>query len=255
MRSLPVYLGRGLGIALGVIVTTMAQGQTIVVARAEQNQAPPPVAKPPAGSVHRMVILQGSQRTVHYITTGNLSSADTLAAYQLERAENDLAYVKDLQRLKGLYAHNERLMEPQRLYVQEQLYGTQIRYGGTSAGYGRTGYSGGWGTGGLYTPYGYVTGYGYPGATVGYLGSSWGSVTRSLQFGMGDEGRVKTALAPVLAHDASPDYAAAAVRAYDAAVARASASPVLSRDLGLPKSASAPKGQPSSPKGSKASPR
>jgi hypothetical protein len=230
----------------------MAHGQQITVARKRAEQAPPPRAAEPApASVHRMVILQGPNRSVHYITSANLSSGDRLAAYDLERAENALTYHGDLQSLKQQYVNSERILEPQRLYVQEQLYGTQIRYGGSSVGY----YGGGGGYGGLgyagYYPYYGFGGYGYPGAIVGSLGSSSYSVTRSLQYGMGDEGRFKNAMVQVIARDASLGHTAA-MRDYDAAMGRASASPILSRDLALPKStAPAAPQEPSFKKGSK----
>jgi hypothetical protein len=61
------------------------------------------------------------------------------------------------------------------------------------------------------------------------------SVTRSLQFGMGDEGRFKDAMVQVIASQASPEYAASVVRGYDAAVARAASSPALAKALSLRK--------------------
>ena len=253
MRSCPVHLSRGLGVVFGVILATMAHGQQIIVAPKRAEQAPPPrPAEPAPASVHRMVILQGPNRSVHYITSANLSSGDRLAAYDLERAENALTYHSDLQSLKQQYVNSERILEPQRLYVQEQLYGTRISYGGSSVGYyGGGGSYGGLGYAGGYYPYYGFGGYGYPGAIIGSLGSSSYSVTRSLQYGMGDEGRFKDAMVQVIARDASSDHGAA-LRNYDAAMGRASASPILSRDLALPKSSApaAPK-EPSFQKGGK----
>jgi hypothetical protein len=139
-------LGCGLGIVLGiVVVAATAHSQTITVARAAQQKAPPKAEPaPPPASVHKIVVFDGPNRSVHYVTAGKVTTADRLAANELERTENALAYYGDLQRLKQQYVGSERVMEPQRRYVQEQLYGTQIRYGGSSAGYG--GYSyGGWG--------------------------------------------------------------------------------------------------------------
>src|SRR5690349_7352511 len=147
MRLLPVHLGRGLGVVLGAVLTATAHGQTITIARAAQPKAPPPTVAPapfPA-SVHKLVVFEGPNRSVHYITAGNVSTADRLAAYELERAENALTYYHDLQRLKQQYVNSERILEPQRRYVREQLYGTQIRYGGSSVGYGGYRSGGGWG--------------------------------------------------------------------------------------------------------------
>ncbi len=249
MRSLPVHLGRGLGLLLGVVVTATAQGQPIVVAHSARAKAPAAkdtADRTPPGSVHRIVVFEGANRSVHYVTSGALSTADRLAAFDLERAENELTYIHDLQRLKQQYVNSERIMEPQRRYVQEQLYGTQIRYGGSNTsyggyggyGYGGNGYGGygygGYGSSGIYSPYAFG-GLGYRRSPSGSVGSTSYSVVRSLQFGMGDEGRLKNAMVSVLAREASSDYADAALRRYDTAAGRAASSATLSRDLSLRK--------------------
>jgi hypothetical protein len=241
MCLFPVPLSRGLGALLAVIVgTTMAHGQQITVVRAAPEKASPPAA------VHKIVVFEGPNRSVHYVASGNVSAADRLAAYDLERAENALTYARDLQRLKQQYVNSERILEPQRRYVQEQLYGTQISYAGSSAGYGGYG-----GYGGGYYPYVFGS-YGYPRGFGGYTSATSYSVVRSLQFGMGDEGRFKDAMVQVIAGEASGNYGASALRDYDAAAARAAASPLLSRDLALQKgpTASAPR-EPSFTKGDK----
>jgi hypothetical protein len=256
MCSFPVLLSRGLGILLGVVVTTMAHGQQSKVAPASSEKAPPPAA------VHRMVIQEGPNRRVHYITTGNISASDREAAYNLERAENELTYAHDLQRLKQQYVNSERVLEPHRRAVQQRLYGLRTQSGSYSATSYSPGADGGY-AGGYY---GYPSGYypffnngwgygsgGYPGGVYSWLGTSWDSTARSLQYGVGDEGRMKNALVQVIAQEATPSHAAAAVRDYDAAAARAAASPVLSRDLGLSKSAAAaPAEEPKLTKGGKA---
>lgn len=261
MCSFPVLLGRGLGILLGVVVTTMAHGQQNKVAPERPEKAPPPAG------VHRMVIQEGPNRRVHYITTGNISTSDRLAAYNLERFENDLTYLHDLQRLKQQYVNSERILEPQRRAVQQRWYGVREQTGDYAAaayspgGYGYVGgyygypygyfpfYNNGWGYG-----YGGYGGHGgYPGGVYGWLGKSWDTMDRSLQYGVGDEGRMKNALVQVIAQDATPSRTAAAVRDYDAAAARAADSPILSRDLGLSKSAAAaPAREPKYTKGAKA---
>lgn len=252
MYSFPVLLGRGLGILLGAVVTTMAYGQ--------QNNAPAVPEKAPSPiSVHRMVIREGPNQRVHYITTGNISTGDRIAAYNLEAAENGLSYARDLQRLKQQYVTSERILEPQRRAVQQELYGKRIQY----SGYGATYYSPGIGSFGAIAgyygnPYGYGGGWGY--GRGGYsrggyatLGSNSYSVVRSLQFGVGDEGRMKSALVQVIAKEASASYLSGAVRDYENAAARAGASPILSRDLGLPKTAApAPSKEQSFPKGEQA---
>lgn len=215
MRLFPVLLGRGLGIALGVIVTTMAHGQQSNVAPARPEKTPPPAG------VHRMVIQQGPNRSVHYIVSGNASNDDRVAAYNLERSENDLSYLRDLQALKQQYVNSERTLEPQRRIVQQQLYGMRTQ----SGNYGATYYSPGSGFGYVGGYYGYPGGYypffnngwgggygygSYPGGVYGSLGTSWNSTARSLQYGMGNEGVMKNALVQVIAQDASSGHAASA---------------------------------------------
>jgi hypothetical protein len=271
MSTLPVYLSRGLGIVLGLVVATMAHGQQIVVSTAQQEKAPPTrAADTTPGSVHRMVIQEGPNRQVRYFATGNLSASDRLATYDLERAENELSYLRDLQRLKNQYVQSERTMEPQRRIVQQQLYGKRTHYGSSNTSYvnyGSYGYGiyGGYGYPGVtgynvgypfwhagYAGYGGYGGYGYPGGAMGSVGTNSYSEDRSLQYGIGDEGRMKTALVQSVARDATPENAAAALRNYEAAVERAATSPVLSRDLGLKKSSNAaPSQAPTYTKGSK----
>ncbi len=234
MRSFPVHLSRGLGVLLATVAATMAHGQQSPAVRPAPAKAPPPQVLVPPASVHKMVILEGPNRSVHYITVGNLSTSDRLTAYELQRAENDLTYLSDLQSLKQQYVNSERILEPQRRYVQEQLYGTQIRYGGSSSAYGSYGNNGGGYGYGSYYPYYGIFGYGR-GSYAGYAGSSSYAVTRSLQFGMGDEGRFKNAMVQVIARDAAPQDVGAALRNYDSVLGRAASSAVLSRDLGLQK--------------------
>ena len=256
MYSFPVLLSRGLGIVLGVVVTSMAHGQ--------QDKAPAAPKKAPPGSVHRMVIREGPNQRVRYITIGNLSASDLKAAYNLERAENELTYARDLQRLKQQYVNSERILEPKRRAVQQQLYGMRTN----SSSYGATSYSpgsGGFGYVGGYAgyPYGYFpfynngwgrgygSGYGYGGSYRSFGSSSY-SETHSLQYGMGDEGRMKNALVQVIASEASLSHAAGALRDYEDAAAHAAASPILSRNLGLTKSAApAPSRETKFTKGSK----
>jgi|GEM_PF-2080980 hypothetical protein len=249
MYTLPVSLRRGLGACLGVLALTMTYDRPAVA------------AEPPTGSVHRMVIQDGANRRVHYIASGNLSTSDRLAVSQLERAENEWTYVNDLQQLKHQYVRSERSLEPWRRYVQGYLYGARISYGSynsgavsylPNSGLGNPG-TYGYGNNPFYFPYSYGYGYGFGRGAYASLGGSWSSETHSLQFGMGDEGRVKNAIVSVIARQASPEYAAAAARDYEAAVARAAASPVLARDLGLSKSsAPAPSAGPTFTKGAKA---
>lgn len=232
-----VFLKRVLSLMLGSVVLTIACGRQISA------------AEPTSPSVHRIVIVDGGNRRVQYVASGNLSTGDSQALSDLQRAEDELSYVDNLQQLKHQYVRTERSLEPRRRFVQERLYGTRISYGSygsTYANYMTNPYSllpGTYGNNAFYGPfggYGGYGGYGYPGGAMGYGGGSWDSVTNSLQYGMGDEGRMKNAIIGVIAQQASPDYAATVIRNYKDAVDRAAGSSILSRDLGLKKSADTP---------------
>ncbi len=236
MCTSPVHLSRRLSLLLGVFAMTTVCDRQISA------------AEPASPSVNRIVIVEGGNRRVDYVASGNLSTSDRQALSDLQRAENELSYVNELQQLKHQYVRSERSLEPRRRFVQERLYGTRISYGGynsISASYIPNPYSlipGTYGYNPFFGPFGYggYGGYGYPGAGFASGGGSWNSVTNSLQYGMGDEGRMKNALIGVIAQQASADYAATVVRNYKDAVDRAAGSSILSRDLGLSKSTEAP---------------
>lgn len=266
MSSFPVLPRRRLNVLLAAVVATTAYSQPLGASAAQPEQAPPPAASP-AGSVHRMVIQEGANRRVAYIAGGDLSPADRRAVSDLERAENELTYLHNLQRLKQQYVESEMSLEPQRRIVQRQLYGKRIHYGSANmnyVNYGGTGYGayGGYGNPGLggynvsypywHAGYGGFGGYGYGNSAITNIGANSYSEDYSLQYGVGDEGVMKRTLMQSVARDAVPESIAAAVRSYDAAAARAADSPILSRDLGLKKTSAAPSREPSFTKGSKA---
>ncbi len=230
MRGVFGCLGGAAAVALGLLTTTAGRAQ---------EKLPPP-AKPAAREtvapgVHRMVIRNGATQTVHYIAGRDVSPGDAAALRDLEGAENEAMYARDLQRLKMQYVASERLLEPERRFIQMALYGQNITVGANSgyAGYlGGPGfrYAGGYPFYGL-SPYG--VGYGYGGLSTVY-GSSSASVNRSLANGMGDEGVLKNMLSQVIAADSTPQAMATAMRGYNAAVARAGQSNALRVALGLP---------------------
>jgi hypothetical protein len=208
-------LGWALALALNAVATPIAQAQDR-----------------PASAAHRMEIYEGPNRTVRYFGG---APADRATLLGLERAENELQYVQDLEALKRQYVNSERILEPQRRYVQEQLYGTSITFGSFNL-LGGYGYGWGYGGSGYAYPYAYPyawAGSGYPGFS-GSLGGSNTTTTRSLAFGMGDEGRFKDAMVQVIAQQAAaPDYAIGTYRNYFAAQDAAAASPALARALDL----------------------
>lgn len=190
------------------------------------------------GSVHRMEIYNGLNRTVRY-HGDNVSPGEVLTLREMERIENETDYVQNLTALKQQYVNGERLSETHRRYVQQLLYGLQTTDSRSSEL--AVGWGGGWGGGGWgwnrFAPYvnpfyslaGYGGGTGFSGAVGGTH-----TVSGTLADGVGDEGRIKAALAPVLAQQATPEYATSLDRAYDRVVLRASASPTLRVALGLP---------------------
>jgi hypothetical protein len=227
MRVSPSKLCQA-AVLVSAALATAAHGQE--GRPAPRQPAPPPAAPPPrerpALAAHRMEIYEGPNRTVHYFAT---APGDRAAAWDLQRAENEWQYVMDLQALKRQYINSERILEPQRRYVQEQLYGTSISYGTSNlnAGYG---YGWGYGYPGYVYPYAYPYfngGYGTPGFSAS-LASTNTFVTRSLAYGMGDEGKLKDAMVQVIAQQAaSPEYLVQAARHYAAAVDHAGTAPAV----------------------------
>ncbi len=175
------------------------------------------VVKPAAAStvpeVHKMVILNGPTTTVHYFSVG-LSISDETALRDLERAENDAAYADDLQALRRIYTADELLLAPYRAVVQQGLYGRSI-----TRDYSRFLTGAGYGPGSYGYPYSYGSYFNGYGAYMPSFASSSSVVNQSLANGVGDEGALKTAMAPVIASQAGAEYGAAA-HAYTTAMNR-----------------------------------
>lgn len=219
-------------------VLSRAAGILLAGALASSVQAADvrPAVAPAGPEVHKMVILNGPTYTAHYFSVG-LSTSDQSALRDLENAENNSDYAANLQALRRQYVAQELALAPHRAAVQQALYGrsvTRSRESEIGLGYG-PGY-GGYYPGYLYAGYGSgVLGYG------GYGGYGYGSgfaaasstVNQSLANGVGDEGALKTALAPVIAGQANSEFAASASRAYTAALNRAGESDAMRTALGL----------------------
>jgi hypothetical protein len=183
-----------------------------------------------------MEINNGARTTVRYFAQG-LSPGESSTLRDLERAENETAYVQDLQELKRQYVFDDSILQANRRAVQLELYGTSIT---TSSFANLT-------TAIPFAPYnypypagfGYGLGYGY-GAGLGY-GGGYGlglgqerTVSRSLEFGVGDEGVLKANIARTVADQAKPEFASAVERSLDRAVAQAGSSRALRASLDLP---------------------
>ena len=217
------------------VLTQTARAAGILLAGALASAVQAADVRPAVAStgpeVHKMVILNGPTYTAHYFSTG-LSDSDQATLRDLERAENDADYAQDLQSLRRQYVAQELAQSAIRDTAQQTLYGRSVTRSydlQTAACYGPGyGYYGGLGfaPGYLYGGYGNGYGYGYGGSAC--AGSS-STINQSLANGVGDEGTLKTALAPVIAGQANSEFAASADKAYTTALNRASSS----RDLGL----------------------
>jgi hypothetical protein len=233
MRTILPRLVRCAGVLGGAFAAAVTFGQWSPTPIRPAVPEPRVVVRPaPAGETvaHKMEIYQGPNRTVYYFGG---TPGDQSMLHDLQRAENEMAYLDDLQALRRQYVTSERTLEPMRRYVQEQLYGTSISFGrsDTLAGLGY-GYGNGYGYGYAY-PYAWG-GYGYPGFSNASVGNSWTGITRNLAYGVGDEGRLKDDLAQVIATQAlSPEYYQAVSRGYAAALGRVASSDRLAKALHL----------------------
>jgi hypothetical protein len=226
MRRFCTPLLRGAGVVCGLLLAASLHAQS--------------TGRAATGKVNRMEINNGLTQTVRYHGQ-SLSPGEESTLREMERAENEMLYVRNLEELKKQYVIGERIEETNRRYVQHLLYGQNFfqSYGpwgfvgpvnATFGGFG------GFGVGGF--PYGAYAAYGnnlYSGGIGfgGYGGSAYGT-SRTLAVGVGDEGRLKTAMSPVIASQATPEYAAAALQAYDQVSARMADSPVLAKALPNP---------------------
>jgi hypothetical protein len=187
-----------LGALLGLIAAPAAWGQEVKPASSGN------------GGAHRMEIVEGASRTVHYFTKSD-SPGERQAYRDLARAENEMAYADNLLALRRQYLFGERALEGSRQYLQPLLYGRTVDQaynaglGGTYS-YGPGGY---WGGGGG----------GWGGWGGGWGGGAPGGATNSLAIGIGPEGVIKEELAKTFARQATPEYLAAIDRQYNQSVA------------------------------------
>jgi len=211
VRTLLVSASRGLALILGVAVALSAQA-------ADKSKVKLAFDPGPGGDAHRMEIQNGSVRTVHYFTP-NASPSERLALRELERAENESSYLDDLQMLRQQYVSGEKLLEARRNLVQTAMYGSSSQSTSNSyfvGGYGGVGaypYSG-WYGGAYGAGYGGFGGYGLAGSTT---------VNNNISEGIGPEGALKEALAPVIARQATGEYTAEVAHANQVALERVGA--------------------------------
>src|SRR6476620_7074550 len=95
-------------------------------AAAASGQAVRPAAetREPAGPF-KMEIYNGPNRTVHYFP-GTTSPGEAAALRDLERSENEVAYLEGLQTLRQQYVNDERFLQTNRSVVQDRLYGLAV---------------------------------------------------------------------------------------------------------------------------------
>jgi hypothetical protein len=194
---------------------------------------PPGAARLPAG-VGQIEIYEGPRRTVQYVAP-NLSPGERASLRDLARAENEAAFVDDLQALKRRYVDSELALEPYRRSIQQQLYGYSTS--STYSGYVASGYGRGFGDYAYGVPYGGGYGYGYGG---GYFGGASTTTSRSLANGVGYEGPLKDAMARQIASQSTPDYVAGSARELDVAMERVASSERLAKSFGITRDKVAP---------------
>jgi hypothetical protein len=231
MFSIGRPLTRGASVlCCALLATTVDAGDVKPAARGTREVRP---------GVQQMVIYNGATRTVRYIGQ-DLSPSEATMLRELERLENESAYVGDLQSLKRQYVADERLLEANRTAVQLNLYGREVTRSATDTVYANSGYG---------YPYGYGYGYPYAYGFAGYFGMPYGygggaaptasasdsvTVKESVANGVGPVGPTPTAMAAVLAQQATPEYAATVDRAYDRVAMRANQLPRLGLALRQP---------------------
>jgi len=217
MNLLCRVAGLGTAIALAACMPVPAQAQ--------QGK---PAAQNESG-IHRMEIWNGPVRTVHNFSRG-FSPGEVAALRALEHAEAGLAIADEVQGLRRLYLRNERVLEQRRGQVNPLLYGYSTE--SAAGGFDTSGYAG-------YGRYPYAYLYGGGGiASSGTFG--FGSVTKTLASGIGNEGVIKNELAHTLTDASASDAYARAARAYDVAVARVAESDRLRTALGWRKGEASP---------------
>lgn len=202
------------------------------------------------GSVHRMIIRNGSTQTVHYFSDG-VSEREKAALRELERAENEASYVANLQALRQKYVQDELALQARRSTVQQRLYGqttttsvaapTGLAYN-PLPGYGAYPYIlppnfinyPGSPRAAYVRPYYGGYGYGAPRAAPA-TGVVQRTTTTGPGIGYGEKSPLTNALAGTIAQQASTDYAASVERDRQTALALASRSGPVRAALGMPK--------------------
>jgi hypothetical protein len=217
------------GLAAGLVLSLAASSPLLAQEKVK------PAAQDQKSELHRMEILNGPHRSVHYFSRG-FSPGETATLTDLERAENEVSLNNGLLGLRQQYITNERAMESRRHHVQNLLYGANVNLNRADASTQGFGFGGG--AFGGYPLYGFrFGGYG-PSFNTSSYGAS--STNYSLANGMGDEGVIKNEIARSLGGMVSPGHAVQASQEYRLALSNAARSEGLARELKLGKGEATP---------------
>ncbi|MBV9126101.1 MAG: hypothetical protein JO112_22340 [Planctomycetes bacterium] len=238
MKVLFASLGGCLAIGLVTALPT---------ARAEEPVRPAVSDQEPV--VHRMVIYNGSVRSVHYFAPG-ATRAEDLALQDVALAENERALADQLQSLRRQYVGDEGALEARRRRAQELFIGLPLGAGLGAATVPLAGV-----TGVTPTPYYslvtgasiyrpnltavsfYANGMLANGGYTPWLPPSYGSYPYAGGLGnsFSEPGPVKTEIARTIAVQATPQFVTQTNENLQAALVRASSSGRLRSALGLDK--------------------
>src|SRR4051812_6161515 len=98
------------GLVAGLVPATFGQDKAIKPAVLENDP----------GHVHRLVIVNGGQPSIHYVGLG-LSSTDQAALRELERTETELAAAERIQKYRVEIVDQETTAEVQRNKIRTNL--------------------------------------------------------------------------------------------------------------------------------------
>jgi len=109
----------------GVQPATANQDKPKTAASDRDAKVKPALGEPTDPTLHRMEIITGPTRNVHYYAIGG-SPTEQATLNKLSQAENELAYHESQLALRQQYVNTESLMESRRREQQQKLYGLNM---------------------------------------------------------------------------------------------------------------------------------